>query len=162
MKSFYSEVSNNKDVIKVIMALNSTVNSLRKDVETHREQFNRWDSIWKEDRQEVLKKFLAANPVLHDFENEINRYEQMEKEILELPASTQISSVLISAEPLKLALVSETKAWKQGYGLNLNQKVKKDMEELIEYMDNKNVRLSRKIVDIDDIRQACTTLSEIR
>jgi dynein heavy chain len=162
LKAYYSEISNNKDVIKVIIALNSAINSMKKDVESHREQFSKWDFLWKEDRGESIKKFLESNPLLHDFENEINRLEFIEKEIMEIASSTQISSVLISAEPLKLALLTETKAWKQQYGLNLNAKVKKDMEELIEYMDNKSVRLSRKIVDIDDIRQACTTLSEIR
>ena len=157
-----SQVANNKDVLKVIVLLSSTVNSMKKDVENHREQFGKYDFLWKEDKAETIQKFLDSKPSISDFENEINRYEFIEREIVEIPVSTQIGLLLISAEPLKLALLSETKEWKQQYGLNLNRKVKTDMEELIEYMEGKTFKLSRKIADIDDLRIAVQTLSEIR
>ncbi|KAJ3097005.1 Dynein heavy chain 5, axonemal [Phlyctochytrium planicorne] len=157
-----SQVANNKDVMKVLVMLSSTVNSMKKDVELHREQFAKYDFLWKDDKNETIQNFLKNNPTIGDFEQEINRYESIEKEISEIPLTTQIGLLLISSEPLKLALISETKEWKQQYGLNLNRKVKKDMEQLIEYMDNKTVRLSRKISDIDDLRLAVQTLSEIR
>lgn len=157
-----SQVANNKDVNKVISLLGVTVNSMKKDIETHREQFGKYDFLWKDDKMETIEKFLNDSPTIGDFENEINRYEYIEKEILEIPANTQIGLLLISAEPLKLALLSETKDWKQQYGLNLNRKVKKDMEGLIEYMESKTIKFSRKIVDIDDLRNAVETLTEIR
>ncbi|RKO94376.1 dynein heavy chain and region D6 of dynein motor-domain-containing protein [Blyttiomyces helicus] len=155
-------VAANKDVSKVVSTLSLTVNSMRKEVENHREQFSKYDSLWKDDKNEIIQAFLGNNPTIADFESEINKYELIEREILEIPMTTQIGLLLISSEPLKMALLAETKEWKQQYGLNLNRKVKKDMEGLIEYMDNKTVRLSRKISDIDDLRMAVQTLSEIR
>ncbi|TPX43177.1 hypothetical protein SeLEV6574_g05202 [Synchytrium endobioticum] len=157
-----SQVANNKDVLKVLLTLSSLLNAMRKEVEAHREQFTKFDFLWKEDKVETVKNFLAGNPTIGDFENEINRYEYVEKEIAEIPASTQIGFLLVSAEPLKTALFSEIKEWKQSYGANLNRKVKSDMESLIEYMADKTVRLSRKISDIDDLRMGVQTLSEIR
>ncbi|KAJ3091620.1 Dynein heavy chain 5, axonemal [Quaeritorhiza haematococci] len=157
-----TQVSNNKDVLKVIMMLSSTVNSIKKDVEAFREQFVKFDFLWKDDKQETIQKFLQSNPTIGDFEVEINRYESVATEISEIPPNNQIGLLLISTDPLKIALLNETKEWKQQYGLNLNRKVKTDMEGLIEYMENKTVRLSRKIADIDDLRMAVQTLSEIR
>ncbi|KAJ3055739.1 Dynein heavy chain 5, axonemal [Rhizophlyctis rosea] len=157
-----AQVANNKDVLKVILTLGSTVNSMRKEVEGHREQFSKYDFLWKDDKTETITAFLNNKPTIADFESEINRYEGIEREINEIPGTTQIGLLLISSEPLKLALGGETKEWKQQYGLNLNRKVKKDMEELIEYMGDKTVRLGRKISDIDDLRLAVQTLSEIR
>ncbi|KAJ3249557.1 Dynein heavy chain 5, axonemal [Chytriomyces hyalinus] len=157
-----AQVANNKDVLKVIVMLSSTVNSMKKEVELHREQFAKYDFLWKDDKTETIQNFLKNNPTIGDFEQEINKYEFIEREITDVPNTTQIGLLLISSEPLKLALISETKDWKQQYGFNLNQKVKTDMEELIEYMDSKTVKLSRKISDIDDLRIAVRTLSEIR
>lgn len=157
-----AQVANNKDVLKVLLTLSSIVNFMKKDCEAHREQFVKYDFLWKEDKAETIQKFLASNPTIADFEVEINRYESVEKEITEIAPFTQIGLLLISSDPLKLALLSETKDWKQQYGLNLNQKVKADMESLIEYMDAKTLKLSRKISDIDDLRIAVQTLSEIR
>lgn len=156
------QIANNKDVLKVILTLSSAVNSIKKDVEVHKEQFMKYDSLWKDDKAETIAAFLQQKPKIPDFENEINKYEFIEREIHDIPNSTQIGLLVISAEPLKLALISETKEWKQQYGANLNRKVKKDMEELIEYMENKTMRLSRKINDIDDLRMAVQTLGEIR
>jgi dynein heavy chain len=157
-----SQVANNKDVLKVTLMLSSMVNSMRKDVENHREQFTKYDFLWKDDKNETIQAFLQKNPTISDFENEINRYVHIQQEIVDIPQTTQIGFMLVSAEPLKIALLAAIKEWKQAYGLNLNQKVKRDMEELIEYMDNKSVRLSRKIADIDDLRLAVNTLMEIR
>jgi dynein heavy chain len=157
-----AQIANNKDVVKVMMLLASVVNSMKKDVETHREQFFRYDFLWKDDKVETIQKFLNNSPTINDFENEINRYEFIEREIIELAPFTQIGMLFISSEPLKLALLSETKEWKQQYGLNLNKKVKKDMEDLMEYMESKTIKLSRKISDIDDLRMAVQTLSSIR
>ncbi|KAI9220476.1 dynein heavy chain and region D6 of dynein motor-domain-containing protein [Blastocladiella britannica] len=157
-----AQVSNNKDVNKIAVMLTSTVNSMKKDLEAHREQFSRFDFLWREDKTETMAKFLAAAPTIADFEAEINRYEMIERDIAEIPASTQIGLLLVSSEPLKLALMTETKDWKHIYGLNLNRKVKQDMEGLIDYMEKQTLKLSRKISDIDDLRLAVTTLSEIR
>jgi dynein heavy chain len=157
-----TQVANNKDVTKVLLTLSSIVNFMKKDCEAHREQFGKYDFLWKDDKNETIQKFLDSSPSIADFEVEINRYESVEKEIAEIAASTQIGILLISSEPLKLALLSETKTWKQQYGLKLNQKVKADMEQLIEYMETKTVKLSRKISDIDDLRITVETLSEIR
>ena len=157
-----SQVANNKDVVKVMMLLSSAVNSVKKDIEAHKEQFVKFDYLWKDDKSDTIQKFLQSSPTIGDFENEISRFDLIEKEISEIPIHTQIGLVLISAEPLKIALMSETKDWKQQYGLNLNKKVKCDMEQLIEYMESKTMKLSRKIADIDDLRSAVQTLSAIR
>ncbi|KAJ3166591.1 Dynein heavy chain 5, axonemal [Geranomyces variabilis] len=157
-----AQVANNKDVFKALTTLNSTVNSMRKEIESHREASSKYDVLWKDDKNETIQAFLNSNPTIADFESEINRYEGIEKEINEIPITTQIGLLLVSFEPLKLALLAETKEWKQQYGLNLNRKVKTDMEQLMEYMENKTLRLSRKISDIDDLRMAVQTLSEIR
>lgn len=157
-----SQIANNKDVLKVLLTLSSAVNIMKKDAEYHREGFVKYDFLWKEDKVETIEKFLKECPSIADFELEINKYEMIEREIGEIPASTQLGLLLISSEPLKLALLSETKDWKQQYGLYLNKKVKADMEGLIEYMDTKTIKLSRKIADIDDLRIGVQTLSEIR
>ncbi|KAI9141404.1 dynein heavy chain and region D6 of dynein motor-domain-containing protein [Paraphysoderma sedebokerense] len=157
-----SQIGNNKDVNKIALMLTSTINSMKKDLEAHRDQFTRYDFLWKEHKSETIKNFLLHNPTVADFELEINKYELIEKEVADIPSGTHIGILFVSAEPLKLALLGEAKDWKHCYGLNLNMKVKKDMEDLIEYMEKQSLKLSRKISDIDDLRLAVTTLSEIR
>lgn len=157
-----AQVGQNKDVTKLLMTLNSCINSVKKDVEQYKEQFGKYHLLWKGDKQEAMQQFLDTKPSIADFENEMNRYEFVEREIAEITSVVNLGLVSVSSEPLKMALLTETKDWKQAYGVNLNRKIKKDMEDLIEYMDKQSVKLSRKIADLDDLRLAVVTLGEIR
>jgi len=159
---FINQIPNNKDILKVTMAISSISTSLKKDIETYREKFNKYDFLWNDNKVETIQDFLSKNPTSDDFEQKINKYESIEIEISGIENTTQIGPLLISTEPLKTALLTETKDWKLQYGVYLNKKVKKDMEDLMEYIDNKSMRLSRKISDIDDLRMAVATLSTIR
>lgn len=158
----FNLVGANKDVNRIILGLNTAVASMRKDVEMHRDVMVRFDHVWKEDRNESIQRFLASSPILADFEEEIRRFEAYERDIAQIPSHTTIQMILVSAEPLKMALLAETRAWIVAYGLNLNEKVRGDMEELVELMEVKTARLSRKISDIDDLRMAVQCLAEIR
>ena len=80
----------------------------------------------------------------------------------ELPASYSVGSIIYSTEPLKRALVTETKAWKQAFGRALANKASADMEEIFTFFDNMCKRLSRPIKDLDDVRNTMAALREVR
>ena len=69
---------------------------------------------------------------------------------------------LASPEDLKIAMAAEANAWKVLYGRNMNTKYLTLMEQVMEQIDDMSRRLSRPIKDLDDIRQAMSTLKEIR
>ena len=80
----------------------------------------------------------------------------------ELPPSYSVGSIIYSTEPLKRALVTETKAWKQAFGKALANKASADMEEIFTFFDNMCKRLSRPIKDLDDVRNTMAALREVR
>eukprot|EP01135_Chromosphaera_perkinsii_P010177 Nk52_evm43s2039 gene=Nk52_evmTU43s2039 len=161
-KTYFNDVSSNKDVVKIVMMLTSTINQMKKEVGVHLESFTAFDEVWNSDKKAIMDAYLESNPVLADFENEIYKYEGVEHDINQIPEFFQIGWLILSAEHLKLALISETKGWKQLYGSNLNLKVKSDMEKLIKFMEDKTARLSRKVNDLDDVREAMAALTELR
>ena len=65
-------------------------------------------------------------------------------------------------EMLKMALVTETKNWKQAYAKFLNEKCAKEMDEILEFFDGMQKRLGRPVKDLDDIRSHMSGLAEIR
>lgn len=56
------------------------------------------------------------------------------------------------SDPLKMALITEAKAWKHAYGRHLNKKAAKDMDDILEFFDNTMKKLCRPVKDLDDIR----------
>jgi dynein heavy chain len=65
-------------------------------------------------------------------------------------------------EKLKLGLTIETKAWRVHYGKACNQKYSSEMEEMFEFIEDLNKKLSRPLKDLDDIRFAMQSLKDIR
>jgi len=63
---------------------------------------------------------------------------------------------------LKLALVTECKAWMAFYGRQCNLKYKQKMEEIFAFMEDVTKRMSRPVKDLDDIRIVMGSLREIR
>lgn len=65
-------------------------------------------------------------------------------------------------DDLKLAMVAEAKDWKLLYGRNMNSTYSQLMEKIMDQMEDLSKKLSRKIKDLDDVRQAMAALKELR
>lgn len=65
-------------------------------------------------------------------------------------------------DPLKLALITETRNWKLAFSKALNEKCAQDMDEMLEFMENQMKKLSRPVKDLDDVRSHMASLAEIR
>lgn len=70
--------------------------------------------------------------------------------------------MLFLTDRLRLALVTETRNWKQTYAKALNEKCAQEMDSIMEFIDRLNKHLSRPIKDLDDVRAAMAALNEIR
>lgn len=86
----------------------------------------------------------------------------MEAAIEELQLSYHVGPVLFVTTQLKRALITEAGTWKFAYGKALNEKCAKEMDELLEYMDNLLKKLMRPTADLDDVRAHMASLGDIR
>ena len=82
--------------------------------------------------------------------------------IEEIPANYRVGSVICMTDRLKDSLIAETKAWKVAFGRALNAKASADMEEIFDFIEDLQKRLSRPIKDLDDVRASMAALAEIR
>ena len=65
-------------------------------------------------------------------------------------------------EPFKLALRVEIKAWKLSFGHSINEKYKRSMDEITQFVSDNSKRLGRQINDLEDVRNAMAALEDIR
>ena len=64
--------------------------------------------------------------------------------------------------PKYVTIHQETRTWKQTYGKALANRASADMDEIFQFIDNLNKRLSRPIVDLEDVRGSMAALTEMR
>ena len=65
-------------------------------------------------------------------------------------------------EKLKLGLSTETRAWCLCFGKHCNAAYRTRMNEIFDFVEDVNKRLSRPIKDLDDIRFIMAALKELR
>lgn len=70
--------------------------------------------------------------------------------------------VHFSVETLKLGLVTETRAWLCLYGKACAEKYNSQMCNIFSFIEDMSQRLSRPVLDLDDIKLAMEALKEIR
>ena len=93
--NYFKNVSENKEVSKLVSLLSTTINSQKKEVTTALGDFNRFNPIWKESREVAMAKFLESDPKLSEFEAQILYYKHLQQRIMEEPESTNVGAIAL-------------------------------------------------------------------
>uniref|UniRef100_A0A8C8CG82 Dynein, axonemal, heavy chain 5 n=1 Tax=Oncorhynchus tshawytscha TaxID=74940 RepID=A0A8C8CG82_ONCTS len=161
-RNYYKSVSENKEIIKLVSVLSTSINSTKKDVVNALDRFSRYHHIWRKEREDTIQKFSQGSPLLSEFESQILYYKDLELEINAEPEYITVGALALYTADLKMALTAETKSWMVDYGLHCNRKYRTDMENIFTLVDEAAKKLNRPIKDLDDIRIAMASLKEIR
>ncbi|KAM6954364.1 dynein axonemal heavy chain 8-like [Aplochiton taeniatus] len=162
LRNFYQSVAEHKDICKLVVLLNSSVNSLRKPASDVLKQFQPFKVIWAEDRHLKVKEFMDSNPYLTQIKSEILHYVGFEQEIEDIKPTIILGSIELSTAPLKMSLTVEAKAWKKLLCKYLNEEYKKKMMDIMSFTGDHLKKLSRPIADLEDVRFAMEALAKIR
>ncbi|XP_033111994.1 dynein heavy chain 5, axonemal-like [Anneissia japonica] len=161
-KPLYKVISEHKDVIKVVITLNSITSTFKTECIEVLESYARFSELWNEDPEEKVKQFMEAKPLLSEIEAQIRYYRNLQATVEELPGTRKVGAIVCVTDKLLDALTAEARAWKNAFGRALNAKASTDMMEIFDFIDNLQKRLSRPIQDLDDVRAAMDSLSIIR
>eukprot|EP00912_Choanoflagellata_sp_UC4_P002376 UC4_evm2s1496 len=162
--SYFDVVHNHKDVNRLVYGLTTILASSTGDI-THVIDglIVRFNSLWEDDKDATVEAFLNTGATdLVAFEDEVTKYEVKDNDIMALTDSQAVGPVELRLEQFKLSLSSEAKLWKSRYGKALNIKVKDDMHDTLEFCDDLQKLLSRKVVDLEDVRLAMEGLKRVR
>ncbi|XP_054207919.1 dynein axonemal heavy chain 5 isoform X7 [Homo sapiens] len=161
-KNYYKNVSENKEIVKLVSVLSTIINSTKKEVITSMDCFKRYNHIWQKGKEEAIKTFITQSPLLSEFESQILYFQNLEQEINAEPEYVCVGSIALYTADLKFALTAETKAWMVVIGRHCNKKYRSEMENIFMLIEEFNKKLNRPIKDLDDIRIAMAALKEIR
>ena len=152
--NYFKQITENKEVIKVMSFLNSCLLMSKNDVNNEIENFKRYEFIWQKDRDDDLKEFLLLNPQVTEFEAKVRFLTLLSVEINEYPEQLNVSIASILLEKLKIGFDAEIKIWKSYYGNACNQVYKTEINEILGFIEDAVKRLQRDIKDLDDIRSS--------
>lgn len=161
-KNYHKSVLENKEVAKMISLLFTCISSNKKEVSTALEKFKGYQFIWEKEREQDIKEFLVMEPKVSEFENKIKSFERLIGEINAYDEYVSVGPIALLTEKLKLGLTNEIQLWKTSYGQACNQRYKKEINEIMVFIEDVVKKLQREIKDLDDIRSAMAALKDLR
>ncbi|PZC81902.1 hypothetical protein B5X24_HaOG211688 [Helicoverpa armigera] len=162
IRSYFRMVSEHKDIVRSVMALQGMMYMYKPDIEKLLTSYGRFSHLWAEDRVNQVQEFVDSNPLNVIVKDMLNKYEGQTEEVLNLPNRHVIGSIQINMGHIKLALHLESIEWKRILGKLLCHAYKDRVIKLMQFINDRMKTMGKKIKDLDDVRVAMLCLELIR
>ncbi|XP_026319440.1 dynein heavy chain 8, axonemal-like [Hyposmocoma kahamanoa] len=161
-RSFFRLVSEHKEIVRSVMALQGIMYMYKPDIEKLIKNYGRFSHLWVEDRVQQVQNFVDSNPLNVIIRDMLKKYENQTDEVNNLPARHIIGSIEINMDNIKLALFLESIEWKRILGKLLNQTYKERVVKMMQFIRDRMKTMGKKIKDLDDVRVQMLCLELIR
>ncbi|EGV96920.1 Dynein heavy chain 5, axonemal [Cricetulus griseus] len=94
-QNYYKNISDNKEIVKLVSVLSTIINSTKKEVITSMERFKCYNHIWQKEKEETVMAFISQNPLLSEFESRILYFQSLEQEINAEPEYICVGSIAL-------------------------------------------------------------------
>ena len=161
-QAIYASVVSSAEIVRELLLLRGSIEGAKRSLSEYLRGFSKHVFLWREDKTAVYDTFTARGPTLDDFEDELLRAVSIEAEIERVPARHAIGALALETAPLKIALRREAAAWKALYAQNLHAQAKRDLDDLVGWMQEMGRFLRREVGDLHDVRTVMRYLADIR
>ncbi|NWR99676.1 DYH10 protein, partial [Motacilla alba] len=134
--SFYSDVSQSPLVIEQAVLITQNVQKLLVSLRKCFNQWNKYDLLWKSDKDAVLDRLAAEKPPCVVFDEHLQFYMKVAQEVTQWPLIKDEQFIRLQMAPLASAVQENAKSWLMSLGKLLNKLAR---EELIRLQDEIHV-----------------------
>ncbi|NXV65102.1 DYH10 protein, partial [Molothrus ater] len=130
--SFYSDVSQSPLVIEHAVLITQNIQKLLESLRKCLNQWNKYDQLWKLDKDAVLDRLAAEKPPCVVFDEHLQFYLTVTQEVTQWPLVKDEQFIRLQLVPLASAVQENAKSWMMSLGKLLNELAK---EELLSLQD---------------------------
>lgn len=161
-QSYFEILGCDLEIIKNLILLTGALHGTKKQVYEYLATFQKYDWLWKDDKEQRYTAFISSKPSLAEFESELQYFMNIESEINQIPPVHNISALSLNTKNLKLQLRNECRQWKVQYSDRVNEQAKAALSELTQYIKTTTTKLGREVTSLDSLRATMQVLKEVR
>ena len=147
--TFFERITKDIEIVRVALLLTGCVQGIRNTVADYLLSFSDYDWVWKKDKGEAYREFIAAKPSLDDYEAQLKSFVRVDESIDRITSIHNIGALSLNTQTLKSQLKSDCNLWKVTYSKNLHTEAKQRLEALSEYIRSSSVKLEKVVRDDD-------------
>ncbi|CAG0918290.1 unnamed protein product [Notodromas monacha] len=162
--NFFKPISENKEIVRCMNSLTNRISSLKSETKKELDKLSKFSVLWMPGRDQEVREMLRRNPPpnIYDFEQKINDFMNLDREIRTIPNSATIGPIHISYEKLKLLMEDGAKAWITSYCRGCKIAYKRKLDKLLIRISDMSRKLSQPIRDLDELSIGMQALRQIR
>ena len=85
LKNYHRPVSEHKEVMKMVNALSTAINSTKKLIDNSKDVFTVYSDLWSEEQSTSIEEYTSKDPSVYDFNNKMEEYIELEAKIMAEP-----------------------------------------------------------------------------
>ena len=121
-------VSDHKDIQKVVSVLASSIQMSKASITASVENFDQYNYVWSTNKEEAMAEFLKNEPILSDFNQEMQHYvRQADTFDEEFNDVIIVESVALYTDKCKESIKQEIRNWTLIYARTMNDNYKEKM-----------------------------------
>ncbi|XP_023210258.1 dynein heavy chain 5, axonemal-like [Centruroides sculpturatus] len=159
---YYRAAVENNEISKLVLVLNSSVSAIAQIIRSVIDSYKEYQDLWMKDKDYTVKEFLKNEVIISDIKAILFYYENLEERINNIPLFHNVGMMKILTDDIKQSLLAEARSRKMQYGNQCRAKFHEKLYYIGDFMADNLKKLSRPIVDLDDIRSTMSCLENIR
>ncbi|NXH02592.1 DYH10 protein, partial [Loxia leucoptera] len=128
--SFYSDVSQSPLVIEQAVLITQNVQKILASLRECLNQWNKYDQLWKSDKDAVLDRLAAEKPPCVIFDEHLQFYMTVVREVTQWPLIKDEQFIRLQLAPLASAVQENAKSWMMSLGKLLNELAREELLSL--------------------------------
>ncbi|XP_055849438.1 dynein axonemal heavy chain 8 [Episyrphus balteatus] len=162
-RTFFKYIVEHKDIIRAVQNLATGLYIYKQDIEELLiKVFEKHKYLWAENRYEIIQSFVQTNPLTVDIRDKFVEYDNITSSLENLNPLAVVGAIEIRMHRVIEKLVEESRNWKTILGQLLSAQYKKQLNEMVDFINEMEFILSKPIKDLDDVRMAMNCLEKIR
>ncbi|XP_039290802.1 dynein heavy chain 8, axonemal [Nilaparvata lugens] len=161
-KNYFRTVSKHKDVVNLLEDLQNSLMLIKPAIQNALQGYRSFSYLWENNREEQIKTFVQSDPLTIDIRDFFLKLVKQNEEINSLPKFNVIGPLQMRLINFKASLLAEWKMWKSFLGNTIIDAYRIKLYKIIDFINDNNTTLQRKIKDLDDVRIVMKCLETIR
>ncbi|NXM97841.1 DYH10 protein, partial [Sylvia borin] len=128
--SFYSDVSQSPLITEQAVLITHNVHKLLASLNKCLNQWERYDLLWKSDKDTVLDRLAAEKPACVTFDEQLQFYMKIAQEVTQQPLIIDEQFIRLQLAPLASAVQENAKSWVMSLGKLLNEVAREELFSL--------------------------------
>ena len=160
--AFFDRLGRDTEIVKIALLLTGALFATKNQVTECLNAYKQYDWLWKDDRDKHYAKFLERSPTLGNFEDQLQKFMDIESAITKITPMTNIGALTLNTANYKLQLRNESRQWKQIYSTKIHHMARDALRGLLDYIRTTSTKLHTEVTDLDSLRYVMLVLKDVR